>query len=517
MGSNPFSLNIHELGQVRKHCPQMFEGLSADNLPSSPSSELLWGVEPLTDPLDQLPPELVSEIFLLCQAKDPSSKKPSWMEITVSHVCQHWRRRALSTPRLWSTINARCTVTTPNRIEAYLARSKSALLDITIWIRGSHYDKNGPELVPLILPKIIQQCRRWQRLDLRVSVRMNFWAIYGGLFANISVPQLAVLEIDMCHSPDPAPLPDPPADAFTPNMFEVDSAQKLRRVTFRVHGQDSVWTHSPRYPMPPLASIEGLSLSLDHAPSALIPFAALEEATGSLRHLRLQAVGALQPQALHHPVKLQNLTSLWLDNFRPSLTDFPVSGGVVFPALTYLVLQGGSYFKDSQLQVSALRASFPALKHLAYTLCAINKDSQIEADYLSNMAWHISTLTLIETVRLPEDPSIEGLIASPNWTNLKTVRFSFIGGVTVESQRVLEMVKAAMKGAKSLREKRGGTPGLELEMRRRMVWELRERFPVTMEQAEESFPLTEVESIAIGWPLPQISVISPLDFGPTGD
>ena len=464
------------------------------------------------DPLDHLPAELVSEIFLLCLAPGRQIQGCSWMEITVSHVCQRWRRWALSTPRLWSTIHVQCTERTLIRVEAYLARSKRAPLDVEVRIRAPHYEENGPELVPLVLRQIILQCHRWQRFDLRVRVRANFWGMYGGLFSNIAVPQLVDLYIDMCHSPDPEPNADPPANSFTPNIFGVGSAGNLRRVSCRVHGQGSVWTRSPRYPMPPLASAEELFLSFHHARSALLPFAALNKASQSLRHLHIQFLGTLQPKILHPPPQLQHLTSLWLDSVR---NDFLLNGGVVFPALTYLVLQHMSYPKVSTVPTEAVRASFPVLKHLASTLSIVTQESQIEAEYISNMAWHISTLTLIETVRHPNDPPIEDLIKSSNWKNLKTIKFDFVRGAPIDSQRALDMVKAVMKGAKSLRERRGRP--VELEMMRWTVWQLRKKFPATMNEVEETFSVTEVQRVAIKWPEPHTSVVSPLDFGPMDD
>ncbi|KAL6302752.1 hypothetical protein BKA93DRAFT_736093 [Sparassis latifolia] len=104
-------------------------------------------------PINDLPPELLSHIFLLGSAEytqdeqdedeeeaeadnadndeeddeedeDEEEGEPEW-EVLVSHVCHRWREVALNTPALWTTLDSDCEL---EKIRVYLERSQNAPL-----------------------------------------------------------------------------------------------------------------------------------------------------------------------------------------------------------------------------------------------------------------------------------------------------------------------------------------------------------------------------------------------------
>jgi len=86
-------------------------------------------------PISDLPPEVLSEIFLYTAAVDSedtySTLWSTWTSygwIRVSHVCKHWRSVALSCPALWCNL----TMTRREWTTELLARSKKAPLYVTM-------------------------------------------------------------------------------------------------------------------------------------------------------------------------------------------------------------------------------------------------------------------------------------------------------------------------------------------------------------------------------------------------
>ncbi|KAJ7890374.1 hypothetical protein B0H13DRAFT_2531188 [Mycena leptocephala] len=70
--------------------------------------------------IERLPPENLAEIFTLClpsgrwASYDPNIEKAPWV---LAHVCSHWRAVALSTPRLWRTLDVDLSQLLPDEID----------------------------------------------------------------------------------------------------------------------------------------------------------------------------------------------------------------------------------------------------------------------------------------------------------------------------------------------------------------------------------------------------------------
>jgi len=86
-------------------------------------------------PVSRLPPEVLSEVFLVLaeqlQAQDRFKVDFKW--ISVAHVCHLWRNVALQHGRLWGKID----VTKPDRTRVFVDRSKGAPLAVRQSFIGS--------------------------------------------------------------------------------------------------------------------------------------------------------------------------------------------------------------------------------------------------------------------------------------------------------------------------------------------------------------------------------------------
>ncbi|KAJ7044960.1 hypothetical protein C8F04DRAFT_520116 [Mycena alexandri] len=162
----------------------------------------------IISPVRRLPPELLSEIFVLSF----DDKGPPWH---VGHICRSWRHTALSYPPLWSSIAISPTSSLENitGIQAQLLRSANAPLDI-YWGNDDPIDPDDAysSWSDLILP----YSRRWRTLHVH-----NYGSHVGGLDwlrpVKGRLDQLKELIMTRCYVAD---MPD--VDVFA-------TAPKLRR------------------------------------------------------------------------------------------------------------------------------------------------------------------------------------------------------------------------------------------------------------------------------------------------
>jgi F-box-like len=83
--------------------------------------------------ISRLPPEILSEIFLVFAEQSQTNKfKTSYEWLSVAHICHSWRDVALAHGRLWG----RMDVASQNRTDEFLVRSKGAPLAFRQSIEG---------------------------------------------------------------------------------------------------------------------------------------------------------------------------------------------------------------------------------------------------------------------------------------------------------------------------------------------------------------------------------------------
>ena len=119
--------------------------------------------------LCSFPPDVLSELFeigkkwqLECFTEESKEEMP--FELLVSQICSHTRGIALSTPRIWSSIDIRPS-SQRERVEAYVARSASAWLRIRIDMMQS-MSEDDEEALDALLDVICPQSYRWRRLSI---------------------------------------------------------------------------------------------------------------------------------------------------------------------------------------------------------------------------------------------------------------------------------------------------------------------------------------------------------------
>ncbi|KAF9528476.1 hypothetical protein CPB83DRAFT_854213 [Crepidotus variabilis] len=108
-----------------------------------------------------IPFELIAEIFEQAAVVDFLAP------VTLSHVCNGWRKVAISDPSLWTTICIETgqtkEITTCTFVETFLNRSKSLPISITL------VDRRGSKLITNTINLLAQHSFRWTSLKLTHS------------------------------------------------------------------------------------------------------------------------------------------------------------------------------------------------------------------------------------------------------------------------------------------------------------------------------------------------------------
>jgi len=174
-------------------------------------------------------------------------------QVTVSHVCKHWREVALGTPALWSEIDletGRHAVQSHRRASAYLIRSKGYPLSICIDVNecdpddASFYsgrsDYQSPdtnvqlqEAVDLLLLHI----GRWRKFKLVAEDYLYFHTVLSRLSTAPPAPLLEYLELHHFDEDlEPNYLLFPYSSHKTPFVLFDNHAPKLQYVSlYGVH------------------------------------------------------------------------------------------------------------------------------------------------------------------------------------------------------------------------------------------------------------------------------------------
>ena len=228
-------------------------------------------------------------------------------QVTVSHVCRHWRDVALDTPALWSDIDletGKHAAPSRRRASEYLSRSKgyplSIFIDVNEWGEDDEStcselsDYQSPvtnvqlqEIVDLLLPHV----GRWRKFKLVAEDYLYFHTVLSQLRA---APPASLLEhLELHHLEDdvePEHLFFPRPGLMTPFVLFDNCAPKLQHVSF--HGVHIDW-HNSTF-LKDLHYFELAYLSQDVRPSFDDFFTILRSSPG-LRTLDLCMSGPFGP------------------------------------------------------------------------------------------------------------------------------------------------------------------------------------------------------------------------------
>ncbi|CAA7270687.1 unnamed protein product [Cyclocybe aegerita] len=151
------------------------------------------------DPMRNLPPEVVSLVFVFCTTAghpanreyDENTRRKVQPPLLLGAVCRRWREVAWSTPALWTricvvirSVNPHCQVGTAER---WLSRSGQLPLSIHIrFPAGDILDPPSPRPHPII-PLLNRYSSRWAELDIDVVSFGLLRHLFGDLIEGASI------------------------------------------------------------------------------------------------------------------------------------------------------------------------------------------------------------------------------------------------------------------------------------------------------------------------------------------
>ncbi|PPR01692.1 hypothetical protein CVT24_001521 [Panaeolus cyanescens] len=119
-------------------------------------------------PISSIPVEILSIIFEEFCASSLSNSDCARPELTLTHVCQHWRELATNLPDLWSNILA--SADTPSHITTlYIARSQERCLDLDLDLRHDASDHLRRESALGLWSLIKTTTSRWRKLNIQIG------------------------------------------------------------------------------------------------------------------------------------------------------------------------------------------------------------------------------------------------------------------------------------------------------------------------------------------------------------
>lgn len=137
-------------------------------------------------PVQRCPPEILSEIFLFCLANSFEMEVCSdeSAPLLLGQICSHWRKVAVSTPRLWTSMSfgilLRNSASETELAKVWLMRAYKCPLSIKFGDYATSTESNSSSVIDLL----VSTCDRWQDLHLSLPSHMadSFSPVRGRLF-----------------------------------------------------------------------------------------------------------------------------------------------------------------------------------------------------------------------------------------------------------------------------------------------------------------------------------------------
>ncbi|TFY71032.1 hypothetical protein EVG20_g1978 [Dentipellis fragilis] len=217
--------------------------------------------------VSRLPVELMCKIFLLPNAechderaviKYASQRHSIW----VSHVCRRWRAVALHTPALWAVIYVNPVKFHPDRLDAFLERSISHPLTISIYTRGPRrLDlRLLGQLYASLLSRLQVHSPRWLALDIATQNEKLRNKVLDVL-QNFTVPALRRFRF-WCNVWDPN---DPGTDWYAEPHYSLlpFHGQMTQLEDLYLESTDMWWAHCRLQNLKSLSLVGFPSISLE--------------------------------------------------------------------------------------------------------------------------------------------------------------------------------------------------------------------------------------------------------------
>ncbi|TFK23103.1 hypothetical protein FA15DRAFT_670834, partial [Coprinopsis marcescibilis] len=370
--------------------------------------------------INRLPSELLCLVFSYC-LNEPRltgdgyyiyEGERSVPEVTVSHVCQHWRGVALSFPQLWSTFRYK----TPkwkrppiDRLTAYLTRSHPVCMDLYVYITSvAHEDMS-------VLDMAAQHIHRWRRATIISEDNKFNWTKLSSTLQDKAAPNLEYFSFrpSLYVTGHTSSGHLAPISRLEPKIFK-RGAPKLAYI----HLDSTV----PYFFLPPIANVRTLCLDAKYVGPSSITWPAFLSilALPSLTSLSIGGDVLLPPTAdqVGEPIQAQSLKHLrWSTD--PTALDNLLSY-LDAPNLETLVLC------RIQLPNKPARptASLPALRSLHVIECG-----RLGAEYIAFLASACPGITQLNmSYYQPSDGHLLGFLVHEyeqhgraHWEGLKQV------------------------------------------------------------------------------------------------
>lgn len=323
-------------------------------------------------PIHRLPNETLCAIALFTLPEhDAHSARARRHSVAVSHVCALWRDITLSLPALWTNIaydtdDHEPVNATKSRVEAFLSRSRNALLDFRLMSRITE-DEAAFTVINMMRP------HWWRCRALQITTPTPLY------------PRPSAIE--RLIFPIPGPLPNLVSTKVTNSisfgvlrLFRDDEIPNL--VELEVEGNAGTVI------LPYSSVLRTLVVSLDIA-LASDPFSTLRRASQSLERLQLN-FGSIPPPST--PVELPVLTS-----FITTLSTLPSLARRIKTKRSHLLaIRSSSVF----LACNALEREHNNIPAPIPHISSLRVERRTSAEELSRILDYISNLSIYE---IPQD------------------------------------------------------------------------------------------------------------------
>lgn len=157
-----------DLEAIDVELPQLEATLKAIHARRLLLTDYVKRYQPVISPVRRLPPEILSQIFLLSRPDGVinmlDATKYPW---TLTQVCRGWRTTAISTPRLWSVITPEPIPKNASRakkiVGTFIDRSKNTPLSVRITSACTEKSFSGS------LDRIVSTSPRWAEFTLSID------------------------------------------------------------------------------------------------------------------------------------------------------------------------------------------------------------------------------------------------------------------------------------------------------------------------------------------------------------
>jgi len=266
--------------------------------------------------VNELPTELLADIFLLAASDSETPQVFQFTINTVSHVCRHWRSIAFGTSSLWRTLVLH-SVRPVAKARFFVQRSKNRL-------HGIHMRHSLHSIKEDIIPELRRV--RWQHVQsfvMESSLKISKSTVeYIGSGVLQNVQEVSIVDPDnlLLANTNLEPLLatlNPRLRTFT---FELPRLHKLQKIMF--------------------SNIKTLNLKISESEGRWDDLVAFVVRNSELEDLRLNGnhtMSRFMPDSIDEKFTLQYVYRLHLERFSRSV---PFFDNITFPALRELILIG---------------------------------------------------------------------------------------------------------------------------------------------------------------------------------